>query len=474
MNQKKISDEFKLNHYPKNRDLIPVAVIYPGPYHTAMSSLGYHTLYDQIDKFPFLKPLRFGFTENEFSAFDGHKISVCRAAFITSNFEFEYLNLFKISKHLKSLKIFSILGGMSVHLSDLVFMKYFDRVYKNQVGVPFYKLLKQLPDIIYDHVKSKAKSSRLINGPVHPDFTPCSAFLSTNTVFRGQYLIEVSSGCHRSCRFCLLSTVNKPPSLRPYKEIRDLIFAAKDKASALGFKSFKAGLISAALTDWEGHMELMKTLISHKIPFNTSSLRMEQLTSEHLKLLKQNGQKTLTLAPETASYQLKKNIGKNYSQEILYDLAYNTAVLGFAGLKLYYMIGLPEETQEDIIRIAEDIKNVHKSLKKGAGKSKIMPQLKISINPFIPKPLTAFERFPFENTISLKKKIKILKKEIGQNGYTKLNTTSSRLAAFQYILANQLDAMEPLLNDCAEHKRPLSELIRLVLKSDFIRHRETF
>jgi len=166
-----------------------------------------------------------------------------------------------------------------------------------------------------------------------------------------------------------------------------------------------------------------------------SSLRAPSLTKTLLENLARSGQKTLTIAVETGSERLRKAINKKLTREQILDAIMLIARTGFFHLKLYFIIGLPTETREDVKEIVSLVKSIrHYLIKESKGRKRI-GRLRLSINCFVPKPFTPFQWFPMDTIDSLKEKQKLIKKALSDEGGTTISVDVPRWAYIQTLLA---------------------------------------
>ena len=204
-----------------------------------------------------------------------------------------------------------------------------------------------------------------------------SAIVSDTTHFKRMFMVEVARGCRWNCRFCLVCRVNRPYRHVPAERVIEVIARAPRQARS-------AGLVGANLCDHPELEAILEAAARQGLRLGVSSLRVDTVSRSLLELLKKCGVGSLTLAPETASAELLGSIGKRYSRERLFEVVEMMSREGFESLKLYYMIGLPGESRADREELACQIRELAACA--GAGM-----KLKVSLNPFIPKPQTAWQ-----------------------------------------------------------------------------------
>jgi radical SAM superfamily enzyme YgiQ (UPF0313 family) len=169
--------------------------------------------------------------------------------------------------------------------------------------------------------------------------------------FSNSILLNVSRACTRGCRFCMSSYMYRP--LRE-TNLDDLFSIAEEARANTGLN--KISLIGAAVSDYSLINDLTEGLKERGFQVSTPSMRIESITRETLVALKSSGLKTLTIAPESI-YSLRRRINKDISDDDVYRVIADAVELGF-NIKLYFLIGLPYESQEDIHELAEMMKQI--------------------------------------------------------------------------------------------------------------------
>ena len=197
--------------------------------------------------------------------------------------------------------------------------------------------------------------------------------------FEDAMLIEVSRGCPRNCNFCMIGCQARPFRARSLNEIKKII----SQGIKIN-KTNKITLIGAGISDHPDLINICKFLVDEKIQFSLPSLRVDRITQELLEILKDSGTKTLTLAPEASSSRLREIIGKKIDDEQIIETVSMLRKHGILNVKFYFMIGLPTEKDEDIRCIPDFYSKIN-----SIGYSS--KNLKLSVNPFIPKPHTPFQ-----------------------------------------------------------------------------------
>ena len=257
---------------------------------------------------------------------------------------------------------------------------------------------------------------------------PMSAITTPETEFSSKVLIELGRGCGHSCRFCAAGYAYRPPRIYPENRLR----AAVQKAME---QSHQVGLVSPAVSDVPGIEALTERILEQGGAFSVSSLRAETLTRKLLTHLQRAGQKTVTIAPEAGSERLRKAINKHLTRDQIFDAARIIASTGDFSVRLYFMIGLPTETDADIEELVDLVKGIkHHMVKESAGRG-TMGRIRLSVNCFVPKASTPFQWFPLEDVASLKDKQKRLKKALYKAGGIDVGVDVPKWAYVQTLLS---------------------------------------
>ena len=289
--------------------------------------------------------------------------------------------------------------------------------------------------------------------------------IATNfTEFGAMYIIEVARGCGRHCRFCMAGYCFRVPRVRPL----DILKEGVDRAEKLGKK---VGLMGAAISDYPEVDELVTYIRSKDMRYSCASLRADSLTQAVVDGLAESGQKTITIAPETGSERLRRVINKGISEENLRTAAQLSAKSGIQHMRLYIMIGLPTETDEDIDAIVGLAERTQAHMAEVGCKGR----LTLSINPFIPKPFTPFQWMAMDHQKSVEKKLQYIKKSLQKNRRIEVLVESPKEAYIQGVLARGDRRLGKVLAACALErgsKSFKSEMKRAGLDMDNCNYRE--
>jgi radical SAM superfamily enzyme YgiQ (UPF0313 family) len=227
--------------------------------------------------------------------------------------------------------------------------------------------------------------------PYLNDIETCSSIIARETEFGGKFLVEVSRGCPRGCRFCAARYVYRQMRVRD----ADHVIRSIEK----GLKhTDQVGLVGASVSDYPYIDELCGYLSGRNVKVSISSLRIDSAKDGLLKMLAAGGQRMITVAPEAGTDRLRSVIGKGITADQIAGIAHRAKACGLLELKLYYIYGLPTETEADIAGLVEEVKMI------GA----ILP-VKAHVSPFVPKPHTPFQWCGMASREALKEKLARIK-----------------------------------------------------------------
>ena len=222
--------------------------------------------------------------------------------------------------------------------------------------------------------KAAVKTTDALDPPATSIFTP-------DTEFGSRFLIEVVRGCANLCRFCWAGYNYLPVRAFPADRILHLAEAARVHAN-------RVGLVSIALCDHPEIDRILARLLEMGYAISPASLRLDDLTESIVRVLRKSGERTITIAPETGSDRLRRVINKTVTNDEILDRAELIFANGIENLKLYYMIGLPTETDDDLVAIRDLTLQMRDRMLAHAKGRGTIGRIIGSVNPLIPKPGT--------------------------------------------------------------------------------------
>ena len=283
----------------------------------------------------------------------------------------------------------------------------------------------------------------------------CSAILTPDTAFDRTYLIEVGRGCPHGCRFCSAGFIYRPPRFRPIS----LLTENMDQGISL---TDRIGLVGAAVSDLPGIGDLCGQYLDREIRISFSSLRADGLSRELLSVLKHSNVKTATIAPDAGSEHMRRVINKGISEEAILTATDSLVANGIPNLKLYFMIGLPTETADDINAIIDLCKKIKHRFLKSSRPQKRIGDITISLNCFVPKPFTPFQWVAMDEVGSLKKKIQKIKNELKKVPNMRIHSDIPRWAYIQALFSRGDRKVADILSLAHTHNGNWAQTLKAV------------
>ena len=257
---------------------------------------------------------------------------------------------------------------------------------------------------------------------------PATSIFTPDTEFGSRFLVEVVRGCANLCRFCWAGYNYLPVRAFPTERILQLAQAARPHSS-------RTGLVSIALCDHPDIEHILRSLAAMGYSISPASLRLDDLTPTIVSLLKDSGERTLTIAPETGSDRLRAVINKTITNEEILDRAELIFASGIENLKLYYMIGLPSEEDADLVAIRDLTVQLHDiMLRHARGRGRI-GRIVASVNPLVPKPGTTYQWQPMERADAIERKMARLRSLTAGLDNVYFNIKSERHSYYQALLS---------------------------------------
>jgi len=257
------------------------------------------------------------------------------------------------------------------------------------------------------------------------------------SVFGRSFLLEVTRGCGHSCRFCLVGHICRPRRTRSLKRLKELIKLGREDTP-----TNKVSMIGSSLGDLDGLEDLVCWTVEQGLKVSVPSLRADSVTKSLLDCLVMSGQRTLTIAPESGSTRMRNIMGKRLDDTDIDNAVEVANEAGYNSLKLYFIIGLPEETDEDVRATVDMITKIGRTT-----------GLKVtaSINPFIPKAQTRWEREPQPPIAEIRRKIKLVEKGVRGTSRVTVETLDPRNARIQAALSLGDRSLGPVIRKASKY-----------------------
>lgn len=481
----------------------PVAFLYPNTYHLGMSNLGLHILYQVLNRDGWACERVFLPEEKKREEYAKTKTALFSmetqrplADFpyicATLSFEMDYLN-FLIQLQMGHVRLlakergekdpFVIIGGPCATFNPEPLAEFADLVVIGEGEETLSKLLRlleqlrmekrtrrekllaaaQLPGVYvpqfyapqYDENGSVTAMERLATVPEKISrqwvkdldaYPHTSAIISPYTEFANMFIVEVARGCGRHCRFCMAGYCFRKPRNRKL----DLLLQDIRQRPA---QTAKVGLMGAAVSDYPEMKKLTTILAGEHVPFSCASLRADSLDLPLVHALAKSGQRTMTVAPEAGSIRMRAAINKGIMEEHINQAMEYAARVGMPNIKLYFMIGLPGEADEDIDEMIALVHRVRNRMDELGHKGDLV----LSVNAFIPKPFTPYQWSPLENLKVLKRRFKMLQNGFKKDRRIRLLTESLKETVLQAVLARGNRQLGKVLLWAAENRTGLKE-----------------
>ena len=476
----------------------PVAFVYPNVYHLGMSNLGMHILYQLINGRGDCACERYFLPERDLAAEhvadktallsveSRRQLADNEFIFVMLSFELDYDNLLTVLD-LGNVKLracdrndkepFVIIGGPCAtfnpeplsqvadafvigegeetvqRILDVSGSTKAERLAKLAalpgVYVPAFRPAKCQEQMALNEgkaVQSKVQRQWVKNIDAYPH---TSAILTPETEFSNMYIVEVARGCGRHCRFCMAGYCFRRPRVRSLENILADIDRRPPQAE-------RVGLMGAAVSDHPQIKELTAELVKRGVKFSVASLRADTLDAGLAEALSNSGQRTLTVAPEAGSVGLRAAINKGITEEHIYNAMALAAATGMPNIKLYFMIGLPGETDQDIEEMVAMALRIRHKMDDAGCKGELI----LSVNAFVPKPFTPYQWDGMCEQSALKRRFRLLEKGLHGEKRVKILKESLKESMEQAVLARGDRKVGEALLRAHEQKISLKEILR--------------
>lgn len=479
--RKKLAAEERLLPASRRGGSLSVCLVYPNRYYVGMSSLGFQTVYRLLSEIPGIVCERAFLPDpNELKEY---RSSGCRLMSLESqrelasfdliafsiSFEQDYLTL-PLMFELAGIPLLAVdrnataplilAGGAALFLNPEPIADFLDLVVLGEAEPLIDSLINEMrqacdrdtlvalasliPGVYVPSLHLPLYRDELLTGwktnrgapervqrvwsPTASGEVSFSIFYTADTEFDNLTLVEVSRGCPRGCRFCAAGFIYLPFRQHSLEAVLPRI------DEGLPYRS-RVGLVGAAVSDYREFGALCRAILDKGGTVSVSSLRIDGINEEMVEVLLRSGHKTVTLAPEGGSQRLRDLIHKEITESDILRAADLVIGKGILNLKLYFIIGLPTETDDDLGELIALVSRLRERVVDAARKHRRLGEITISVNPFIPKPFTPFQWCGMTPLKELERKESLLRRAFGALPNVRMQMENPRDALLQGALS---------------------------------------
>ncbi|TFG06026.1 MAG: radical SAM protein [Promethearchaeota archaeon] len=458
---------------------IKIALCYPNLYQAGIACYGIQLVYSIFNSFKQVQCERFYYTPRGplVSEESGQALSNFDVICFSFQYELDYLNMLSMLSRAK-IQLYSekrtaplvIAGGPCVLENPLPLSPFIDIFVLGDLEPIAEQLITSIID--YKNGKKSLTDFRDISGLFIPReydgerickltaknldecFHPTYQLVSEQSPFGKSLALEVSRGCPRGCKFCLIGYQGLPVRSRSLSPLKQIIIKGIEHSRVK-----KITLIGSSLSDYPHLKELCEFIAEQGLQCSFPSMRLEVLSDTLLEHLHSLDVQTLSIAPETGSERLRDVIGKPVQEDVLLDCITRYANAKIPSLKLYFLIGLPTETLDDVTAIPNLLSKLTQIYSP--------PSLQISINPFVPKPHTPFQWVPPIDLSYLQNAIKIIQKQTRALKIYNPSFLDPRWARIQGLLSRGNRDLGNILVEVMNQGRSLGAWRRVIKDCNF-------
>lgn len=459
---------------------LSVCLVYPNRYNTAMSSLGFQAVYQLFNAQPDVVCERsFLPDRDELAAYEKsgetlvsleseRPLSDFDVVAFSVSFEPDFINIPRILRLARIPELAAerqgsaplvIAGGAAFFINPEPVAAFFDLIAVGEAEGLLPRLAAYLvaqrsgrrPELLAKaaglpglYVPSLSVQQPVARVCAPQGSLPASSVVLTDeTEFGSMFLVEVSRGCPRGCRFCVAGFVWQPFRQQPLEALQVVCAQGLQHRSTIG-------LVGAAVSDHRQIEELCRFIVEQGGSPSLSSLRVDRLTPGLLELLAKSGHKTVSLAPEGGSQRMRDMIRKNLTADQILEAAEAVAAAGILNLRLYFIIGLPGETDDDLEELVHLTAAIRERVVEQARAHKRLGEITLSVNPFIPKPFTPLQWVGMCPLTELKRKVALLEKHLRPLANVRLKVEELQGCVLQALLSRGGRELAPLISRMAD------------------------